>query len=77
MKKIIHVNRQKIDSNKKHQKCEPPITIKTYKNNTYAQSVEILGPCKIVHNPKKPLSCGAKVWIETNANVLADGIKIP
>jgi hypothetical protein len=32
--------------------------------------VHILGECKVVYSPDKPLSCGAKVWIETDAEVI-------
>lgn len=33
------------------------------------QEMFVRGPCKIVYSPDKPLSCGAKVWIETEYNV--------
>ena len=69
IKKIIHVNQHKIRSNKKHNLNEPVITVKTSKSNDYGHEVEILGPSKIVYSPDKPLSCGAKVWIETEAEV--------
>jgi len=45
------------------------LTVKTYKSNTYAHEVEIDGPSRIVYSPDKPLSCGAKVWIETASEV--------
>lgn len=32
--------------------------------NTYVHSLEIPAPCRVVYQPDKPLSCGAKVWIE-------------
>jgi len=48
---------------------EPVITVKTSKSNTYAHNVDILGPAKVIYSPNKPLSCGAKVWIETNGVV--------
>ena len=48
---------------------EPVLTCKTYKGNDYAFEVEITGPCKIVYRPDHPLSCGAKVWIETDSEV--------
>jgi hypothetical protein len=31
--------------------------------------VEIKGPSKLVYSPDKPLSCGARVWVETEAEV--------
>lgn len=70
MIKRIHINQHKIRSNKKHGLNEPVITVKTSKSNTYGHEVEIKGDSKIVYSPDKPLSCGAKVWIETEAEVL-------
>jgi ribosomal protein L1 len=70
MIKRIHINQHKIRSNKKHNLDEPVITVKTSKSNNYAHSVEIKGPSKIVYSPDKPLSCGAKVWIETESEVV-------
>ena len=69
MKKIIHINQHVIKSNSKTGEREPVITVKTYKDNNYGHEVYVDGPCKIVYNPDKPLSCGAKVWIETQAEV--------
>lgn len=69
MKTIIHVNQHVIKSNGKTGERNPTLTVKTYKSNTYASEVEILGPSKIVYSPDKPLSCGAKVWIETHSEV--------
>ena len=73
MKKKIHINMHKIRTNKKHGTNEPVITVKTYKTNTYGHEVEILGDSKVVYSPDKPLSCGARVWIETDAEVKIDG----
>jgi len=70
MKKRIHVNQHKIRSNKKKGLNEPVITVKTYKSNDYAHEVTILGESKVVYSPNKPLSCGAKVWIETESEVI-------
>ena len=70
MKKKIHINMHKIRANKKNGTNEPVITVKTYKSNTYAHEVEILGESKVVYSPDKPLSCGARVWIETDAEVI-------
>jgi hypothetical protein len=69
MKKIVHVNQHVIKSNSKTGSCEPVLTVKTYKSNAYGHEIEIDGPCKIVYSPDKPLSCGAKVWLETEADV--------
>ena len=69
MKTKIHVNQHKIRSNKKHNLNEPVITVKTSKSNDYGHEVEILGPSKIIYSPDKPISCGARVWIETEGEV--------
>jgi len=76
--KRIHINQSKIRSNKRHGTKDPAITVKTYKKNTqtvvisneYAHEVKILGDSKIIYSPDKPLPCGARVWIETDAEVL-------
>ena len=72
MKTIIHVNQHVIRSNNKTGERKPVLTVKTYKSNTYAHTVEIDGPSRIVYSPDKPLSCGAKVWIETHSKVTVD-----
>jgi ribosomal protein L1 len=72
MIKRIHINQHKIRSNKKNNIEEPVITVKTSKSNNYAKEVEILGKSKLVYKPDNPLSCGAKVWIETNEKVVLD-----
>jgi hypothetical protein len=72
MKTIIHVNQHEIKKNTKNGTDNPVLTVKTYKSNTYANSVEIKGPSRIVYSPHKPLSCGARVWIETEAEVEID-----
>lgn len=66
----IHVNKQYIAMNNKDGGNRPVITAKTYKENRYGHEVEILGPSKMVYRPNKPLSCGARLWIETRAEVL-------
>jgi hypothetical protein len=72
MKTIVHVNQHVIKSNRKNGVNEPVLTVKNYKSNRYAHEVDILGPSKIVYSPDKPLSCGAHVWIETQAEVLTE-----
>jgi hypothetical protein len=69
MKHIIHINQHVIKKNAKTGDREPVITVKTYKSNTYGHSVRVNGPCVIRYEPDAPLSCGAKVWIETESPV--------
>ena len=70
MKTIIHVNQHVVKSNRKNGVTDPVLTVKTYKENKYAHEVEIKGDSKIVYSPDKPLSCGAHVWMETQAEVV-------
>ena len=70
MKTRIHINQHVIKSNHKNNRREPVITVKNYKSNTYAHEIKILGESKVIYSPDKPLSCGAKVWIETDAEVV-------
>ena len=76
MKKIIHINQHIIKRNAKTGERKPVITCKTYKDNDYGHEVNIDGPCKIVYSPDKPLSCGAKVWIETESKVIIKQIDV-
>jgi hypothetical protein len=52
---------------------QDPLTIKTYKSNTPASEADILVDGQVVaticYRPDSPLSCGAKVWIETQNEV--------
>jgi len=69
MKTIIHVNQHVIKKNAKEGTDDPTLTVKTYKENRYAHEVKIHGPSVVVYRPEKPLSCGARVWIETQSEV--------
>jgi hypothetical protein len=74
MKTIIHINQHVIRANKKNGEENPVITCKTYKENIYAKEIEILDEsgsvvAKVIYSPDKPLSCGARVWIETHYEV--------
>jgi hypothetical protein len=70
VKTVVHVNQHVVRKNSKSGAREPVLTVKTYKSNTYAHEVEIKGPSRVVYSPDKPLSCGAKVWIETESEVI-------
>jgi hypothetical protein len=69
MKTIIHVNQHAIRRNINADTPEPVLTVKTYKSNNYAHEVSIDGPSTVVYSPHKPLSCGARVWVETESPV--------
>jgi hypothetical protein len=63
-KTIIHVNAHRIRHNQKNQQQQSVITVKKGNINQYGHEVEILGGCRIVYNPDRPI-CGARVWIES------------
>ena len=67
----IHINMHSIRANKRDGGNRPVITVKTNsKANQYGHAVEIRGPSKVVYMPEgKALSCGARVWIETESDV--------
>lgn len=69
MKSRIHVNQHSIRKNNQCGTDEPVLTIKTYRSNTLDREVVIHGPSRLVYSPDKPLECGARVWIETEAEV--------
>ncbi len=66
---IIHVNKNSIAQNKNLEEPEPVITAKHLNSNTYGHSVKVYGPCEIIYQPEKPLSCGAVVWVKTHSRV--------
>lgn len=77
MKTIIHVNQHKIRKNTKEDTDEPVLTVKTYKSNTYGYTAIIYGQdgkeaARVVYSKDKPLSCGARVWIETHGQVTVE-----
>jgi hypothetical protein len=57
MKVIIHVHQQRIRQGK------AAISVKTYRGTRYTRRYRI-GLDAVIHQPVKPLACGAKVWIE-------------
>jgi len=70
VKKIIHVHQQLIKQDK------PALIVRTYKGSTHHREVTLLGGGTLVQ-PGHADSCGARVWIETHAPVLADGVLVP
>ena len=65
----IHVNQHVIRANAKNGENNPIFTVKSKGKNTYAHSVKVVGEMELVYSPDKPLSCGAKVWIETKGDI--------
>lgn len=63
--KRIHVNKHVISANAKNGTNDPAITVQTSQGSFTARRIEWSGRSVIVHDAEHPLSCGAKVWIET------------
>jgi len=73
-KTVIHVNQHKIKSNNKNGTNHPVLTVKTYNTNDYGHQAILKDEngkevARVVYSPDKPLSCGARVWIETLGSV--------
>lgn len=79
--KRIHVNQHNLKKNKVAAEKAipdyqplPVLSVLTAEQSTrvHGNSVEILGPSRLVHQPDDPLVDGATVWIETTAPVCID-----
>lgn len=71
--KRIHVDKHVIRRNHKNGENEPAITVQTSSGPRKAHMVDVLGPSRMIYRPDKPLSCGARVWLETTASVKLHG----
>lgn len=78
MKKIIHINPNKIRDNMRTFDSERQhvILVQTDFHAYTGDEIEIKGPSKIIYRPHKPLPCGARVWVETDADVFVDGVEV-
>jgi hypothetical protein len=66
VKKQIHVHQQRI------RKGLPALIVRIggQSRSEYFHDVSVEGPCVVIQ-PGRQLSCGAKVWIETESRVVA------
>lgn len=67
--KRIHVNQGVIKHNVKNKEDLPAVTVRWRGKSYTAAAVIVRGESRIVQRMQKPLSCGARIWIETNAEV--------
>lgn len=74
--KIIQVWKQRIQSNQKHGTRLPAIAVREGRKSVYTNCARIMHEGKevarVVYNHDKPLSCGARCWIETDCEVIND-----
>lgn len=63
---IVAVNRNRIASNRKHNRDDPVLRIceGKYGKPRYANEVEAFGRVRVVYRPDAPLPCGARAWVE-------------
>lgn len=67
--KRLHVDKHVIASNRKNSEDKPPLTLQLSTGAIKCRRVRISGPSEFIYRPEKPLSCGARAWIETKAEV--------
>lgn len=70
--KRIHVVQPNIRANKKDGGNRPVISVRTSAKIYRGSAVKINGPSALVYRPDRPLSCGARLWIETKSEVVID-----
>ena len=73
MKTVLHVNQHNIRANIKGANL-PVLTVKDYRQNRKCNEAVLKDDngiiiARLVYSPNKPLSCGAKVWLETELTV--------
>lgn len=71
--KRIHVNQFVIRHNKKYDNKLPACRVQEGSKSRYCMEVLIMGASHMIYSPDKPLPCGAKLWIETYADVVLLG----
>lgn len=67
--KRIHVHQQIIRANVKNGENKPAVTVQWRGKSYKARDVKVLGPSVVKQRMDTPLSCGARIWIETTALV--------
>lgn len=72
-RRIIHVNSHVIKRNAKWGDRAAPLTLKDGSQKILDRGLEILiqsdPPVLVRYSPDAPLNCGARIWIETEADV--------
>ena len=73
MKQILHVAQDAIRKNAKHGTNDPAIIIRDYKSGqrTHEAALMVDGRevGRFVYRPHKPLSCGARLWLEVDTDI--------
>jgi len=69
-KTIIHINKNIIQQNNKRGTKLPVCRVELDGKTWYGSKVDILGPSEMIYSPDKPRPSGARLWIETNSEVV-------
>lgn len=67
----LHVNSHIIRANQRTGARDPALTIRRGRKIERASAIDILDTngavvARVIYSPDKPLSCGARVWIEAH-----------
>ena len=68
----IHVNQHHIRANARDGGDRPVLTVKDSRRNRKGRRATVHGPSEVVYRPERPLACGARVRVETTAEVTAE-----
>lgn len=67
--KRLHVNQHIIRANIKAEQDAPAVTVQWKGKSYVGRDVVVRGECTLMQRMDKPLSCGARIWLETTAEV--------
>lgn len=67
--KRIHVQQKNIKANHKDKGKRPVFSVRTSKGTFHGSLIKIKGPSELIYGGQSPLSCGARAWITTRAEV--------
>jgi len=70
----VNIDVARIRSNRETGAAEPVIRVVRNGEVSYAHTIEILGPSRVVYDPAKP---GASCWIETDSEVRFQTALVP
>jgi hypothetical protein len=74
VRQVLHVAQNAIRANTKDGGLRPPIIVRNYKGAERAHEVELVVDGnvvgKFVYRPHDPLSCGARLWLESDSDTL-------
>jgi hypothetical protein len=67
--KRIHVNQHIVRANIKAGADEPTCTVQWKGKSYVGRDIVVKGVSTVIQRMNKPLSCGARIWVETRAEV--------